>query len=367
MGNVVWKEKQDPFDDLTKLSQYAGAYSAATIDKASEVSLLLKTKDQEISTLQEELADLKQKVTQTEAQLEQQQQMNEQLAKQWEEEKQSINQSAVHRQNELQKALEQLKEANEQLLKNKDEHIAQITAQLDNFRGNSQVIEFRKEATIVNNVLISQVKILAQYLAQAEPLCELATIVSDRVEKARDELNQADEIITAHLEWQDSKEGKGSNLPKILEVHKNILFTEWHTQVMKAERAASRSTLTSNNLIDLVNDTLYLSNIVTQCTPGKVITAHTLEQLSYPELEKTGKLIAGVNSLSIETYWHFLIKPYEQRAAIKCLTDAVQYMIPEIQDATFAAQLSSRTNKPPEIQPMLDIHHLRSKDKQPTE
>jgi len=56
MGNVVWKEKLDPSDDLTKLSQYAGAYSAATIDKASEVSLLLKTKDQEISTLQAKLA-----------------------------------------------------------------------------------------------------------------------------------------------------------------------------------------------------------------------------------------------------------------------------------------------------------------------
>ena len=39
-GNVVWNEKLDPSDDLTKLSQYVGAYSAATIDKASEVSLL---------------------------------------------------------------------------------------------------------------------------------------------------------------------------------------------------------------------------------------------------------------------------------------------------------------------------------------
>ena len=105
---------------------------------------MLKTREQEISALQEELAAMKQKATQTEAQLEKQRQMNEQLTKQWEEEKQSINQSAIHRQNELKEALEQLKEANEQLLKNKDEHIAQITAQLDNFKGNSQVMEFRK-------------------------------------------------------------------------------------------------------------------------------------------------------------------------------------------------------------------------------
>lgn len=65
-GNVVWKEELDPSDDLTKLSQYAGAYSAATIDKASEVSLVLKTKDQEIFALQAELAETKQKAAQAE-------------------------------------------------------------------------------------------------------------------------------------------------------------------------------------------------------------------------------------------------------------------------------------------------------------
>ena len=41
-ANVVWKEEFDPSDDLTKLSQYDGAYLAATMDKASEVSNLLK-------------------------------------------------------------------------------------------------------------------------------------------------------------------------------------------------------------------------------------------------------------------------------------------------------------------------------------
>ena len=56
-GNVVWKEEFDPSNDLTKLSQYAGAYSAATIDKASEVSNLLKGKDQEIFLLQAQLSE----------------------------------------------------------------------------------------------------------------------------------------------------------------------------------------------------------------------------------------------------------------------------------------------------------------------
>jgi len=208
---------------------------------------------------------------------------------------------------------------------------------------------------------------LCQQISQAEPLFELTTSINEQVEKARDDLNQADEAITAYIEWQDSKSGKASDLPRILEVHKDILLTEWHTQVLKAERAASRCRLTSSNLVDLVNDTLYIANMISQCTPGKVTTANALEQTCYPKLEGRGRLIAGVNSLNMETYWHFLVKPHEQRAALKCLTDAIQCMIPDIQDATYAAQLSSRLNKPPEIEPMLAINQLRFKGKQPTE
>jgi len=38
--NVVWREKVNPSKDLTKLSQYAGEYTATTMDKASQVSNL---------------------------------------------------------------------------------------------------------------------------------------------------------------------------------------------------------------------------------------------------------------------------------------------------------------------------------------
>lgn len=51
-ANVVWKEEFDPSNDLRKLSQYAGAYLAATMDKALEVSNLLKEKYQAIASLQ---------------------------------------------------------------------------------------------------------------------------------------------------------------------------------------------------------------------------------------------------------------------------------------------------------------------------
>lgn len=120
-GNVVWKEELDPSDDLTKLSQFAGAYSAATIEKALEVSLLLKTKDQEIYTLQAEVTEAKNKVAQVEEQLLAQQQENNLLTQQLQAEKQRIDQSEIHRQKELSETLSQLRMANELMMKSKDE------------------------------------------------------------------------------------------------------------------------------------------------------------------------------------------------------------------------------------------------------
>ena len=179
-------------------------------------------------------------------------------------------------------------------------------------------------------------------------------------------MDQAEETIAAFLDWQDTDQGQAANLPRILEAHKDILFTEWQSQLMKAEREISRCKSTSSNLVELVNNTLYLSNMISQCTPGKLTTMKTLEQSCYPDLEEKGRLIVGINSLTWDTYWFFLVKPHTQRAALKCLTDAIGYIIPDIQDAPYVAQLSSRLNRPPEVEPMLAISQLRFKGKQPT-
>ena len=72
-ANVVWNEEFDLSDDLTKVSQYAGAYSTTTMDKASKVSNLLKEKDQGIASLQAQLSEALQKAQQFEQQFSTQQ------------------------------------------------------------------------------------------------------------------------------------------------------------------------------------------------------------------------------------------------------------------------------------------------------
>ena len=78
---MVWREEFEPSDDLTKLSQYVGAYLAATMDKASEVRNLLKEKDQVIDSLQTQLSEEQQKAENLQQQLSTQQQLNNQLNK----------------------------------------------------------------------------------------------------------------------------------------------------------------------------------------------------------------------------------------------------------------------------------------------
>ena len=53
---VVWKDTpSNPIENLTRLSQFAGAYTTATIDKAIEVSILIQEKDVKIMELQQQL------------------------------------------------------------------------------------------------------------------------------------------------------------------------------------------------------------------------------------------------------------------------------------------------------------------------
>ena len=129
-----------------------------------------------------------------------------------------------------------LKAMNEQMSKTKDEQITQLSEEVEKFRSLPQVAEFRIEALQINKALITQLKLLCDKISLAEPLCEITTSLVDKLVEARQDLEQVDETLTSFLAWQDSLEGQASDLPKILESHKDILFLEWQTQLMKAER-----------------------------------------------------------------------------------------------------------------------------------
>ena len=107
--NVVWKDSEvNPSEDLTKLSQYAGAYIATTMDKASEVSQLIKEKDLRIAQIEEETTLEQQNIRQLEQQLVEKKQQNEQLKEQINLEKQKIDQKALQKIQKLSQELNKL-------------------------------------------------------------------------------------------------------------------------------------------------------------------------------------------------------------------------------------------------------------------
>ncbi len=76
--NVIWRDSEvNPSEDLTKLYQFAGAYTTATIDKATEVNQFFKEKDQKIKQLKEQLRVENQRIDQQA--LERQQQLSQEF------------------------------------------------------------------------------------------------------------------------------------------------------------------------------------------------------------------------------------------------------------------------------------------------
>ncbi len=235
--------------------------------------------------------------------------------------------------------------------------------QIERFKGYPQVNEFRIEALEMTKALSRQLDIQCHNISLAIPLCDISTSMIEKLVDARLELDKSDEKLTNFLSWKDSKEGKDANLPRIQESHKEILFSEWESQLMKVERATSRCRATTNNLVELINNNLHISNLITDYSPGKLPKVKLLEQHWKQELTQREKLIVGIQILTWETLWFFLVKPHNQQMAMKCLSDAINYMVSELSDATYTAQLHSRMSRSPEIQPMLAICQLQPQEK----
>lgn len=58
--DVLWKDSPvDPSANLTRLSQFAGAYATTTIEKAIEVQMMLREKENKITSLEKQLWQVK--------------------------------------------------------------------------------------------------------------------------------------------------------------------------------------------------------------------------------------------------------------------------------------------------------------------
>ena len=135
---------------------------------------------------------------------------------------------------------------------------------------------------------------------------------------------------------------------------------EWEQQLMKSERATSRAKNLMNNTIQLINDSLYATNLISDCTPGELPKVKEANSRWKKEIIDKNKKIRKLQGISWDNMWSYLIKPHSKQMAIKFLSNAIQCIIPEFFDAMYTGQLHLKMNRPTEVQDMLNVCQLRS-------
>jgi len=74
------------------------------------------------------------------------------------------------------------------------------------------------------------------------PYCEINDKLTSQVVDMRLENDEIHKMISDFITWQESEDGKKTDLMKLEESHKDILFTDWDSQLKQVERATTIAT-----------------------------------------------------------------------------------------------------------------------------
>ena len=110
------------------------------------------------------------------------------------------------------------------------------------------------------------------------PHLEINEKLTNTVIDQRIEFNELNTKISDHIEWQDSEEGRRSNLPKIKETYKDILFTNWDAQVKQEELAIARASGISKSIVKTINHMLHTFGLIKEGDPKSIPDLKILEK-----------------------------------------------------------------------------------------
>ena len=74
---------------------------------------------------------------------------------------------------------------------------------------------------------MQQKEVLCQKISQISPYCEISDKLARQVVDMRLENDEIHKRISDFITWQESKDERKANLPKLEESHKYILFIDW--------------------------------------------------------------------------------------------------------------------------------------------
>ena len=78
-----------------------------------------------------------------------------------------------------------------------------------------------------------------------------------QIEIQKLECERLEKKIEEHIQWQISDTGKQANLPQIDKLHKEFLFIEWRAQINQTEKAETKTSKKSNEIIQSICDQIF--------------------------------------------------------------------------------------------------------------
>ena len=82
--------------------------------------------------------------------------------------------------------------------------------------------------------------------------CDSNKILIQQVAIQKLECEKLEKKMKEHIQLQESDLGKEVDLPQVDKFHKDILFKYWEAQIKQAEKATSKTSKISNEIIESV-------------------------------------------------------------------------------------------------------------------
>lgn len=155
---------------------------------------------------------------------------------------------------------------------------AQVQAINDLHKYDLKIDQFITEALRLNSLLTHQKELLCQKISHQKSYCETSDKLTSQVVEMRLEYDEMFKKVSDFITWKNTLEGRKSDLPKLEESHKEILFGSWDSWLKEAEKATTDAATTTNIIIENINQNLHSSNIAEESIPRFLLDAKQLEQ-----------------------------------------------------------------------------------------
>ena len=225
--------------------------------------------------------------------------------------------------------------------RNLEEKEKQLQIVQEMHKDEPKLIECISESIGLNDQLSQQQEDMVRRISQWRHFCELSGKITSQVVELRNDYDQANRRVREYMTWKNDEEGKRAGAPKINENHKELLFNKWDEQITQAEQAAETAATQASILIDCVNENLHRANLISETTPGYLLSTLQLEAEWRQRTQANGKTIQALARLNWESYWTYLVKPHSQCMTVRCIMNAAEKVAPTLMDAVFTAQLST--------------------------